>query len=582
MVSGVIEQAWLEVDEFVEAFELAWTADAVPEITDFLPTAEHPQFSETLLELVRVDLELRWQHGCVKTIDDYRHEFPELLDDAESLGQIAFEEFRTRRQSGDSVTAVEYASRFGICTDNWPAITSVEQHDAQASGFPKNGGNHSLARRAGFEATPNYFPEVGSDVLGFHLQSELGRGTFSRVYWARQGDLANRLVVLKVSAESFAEADKLAQLQHANIVPIYSVHRAGQLSAVCMPYFGAATLADVVRDVHGLGSLPPSGRVIVETLNACGQRTVAARQNTAALLYDFRSTENDPGERGGVSPPPVVSPANRGADAAPLAKEMRETRPMNYDGALKTLSGLTYVEAVLWIGAKLADGLSHAHERGILHRDLKPANVLLADDGRPMLLDFNLSADLKQSASVREMLVGGTLPYMAPEQIYAFQQRIHSGDTRSDMFSLGVILFELLAGRNPFSVRQGSVGDAAGKHASGSTAIAAEVAFAQSGSDARCRSNHSPLPRSRSGSALSNGCRASQSSRTTLEATAAASHARALVQREHAAANECVIFLRVKKDCLRSVGQWQDFDLTEADLAAGIVLLEGEVPFLKS
>lgn len=255
---------------------------------------------------------------------------------------------------------------------------------------------------------------------------------------------------------------------------------------------------------------------------------------------------------------------------------------MNYDGALKTLSGLTYVEAVLWIGAKLADGLSHAHERGILHRDLKPANVLLADDGRPMLLDFNLSADLKQSASVREMLVGGTLLYMAPEQIYAFQQRIHSGDTRSDMFSLGVILFELLAGRNPFSVRQGSVGDAAGKHASGSTAIAAEVAFAQSGSDARCRSNHSPLPRSRSGSALSNGCRASQSSRTTLEATAAASHARALVQREHAAANECVIFLRVKKDCLRSVGQWQDFDLTEADLAAGIVLLEGEVPFLKS
>ncbi|MCX7421544.1 MAG: protein kinase [Planctomycetia bacterium] len=431
MVSGVIEQVWLKLDEFVEAFELAWTADAVPEIADFLPPAEHPQFRETLLELVRVDLELRWQHGCAKTIDDYRCEFPELFDDAESLSQIAFEEFRARRQAGESITVGEYASRFGIRTDHWPASASADQHDASASGCSRNGSNHSLARRASWETTSNHFPEIGSNLLGFHLQSELGRGAFSRVYLARQGDLANRLVVLKVSAESFAEADKLAQLQHANIVPIYSVHPAGDLSAVCMPYFGAATLADVVREVHGLRSLPSSGRVIVETLVATFARTWANRRDPHVLANV-------------ASPDPQRN------------EESREARA-SYDGSLKTLSGLSYVEAVLWIGAKLADGLSHAHERGILHRDLKPANVLLADDGRPMLLDFNLSADIKQSASVREMLVGGTLPYMAPEQIYAFQQRIHSGDARSDIYSLGVILFELLAGRNPFPAHHGSL-----------------------------------------------------------------------------------------------------------------------------
>ena len=431
MVSGVIEQVWLKLDEFVEAFELAWTADAVPEIADFLPPAEHPQFRETLLELVRVDLELRWQHGCEKTIDDYRCEFPELFDDAESLSQIAFEEFRARRQAGEPVTLGEYASRFGIRTDNWPATASADQHDAPASGCFHNGSNHSLARRASSETTSNHFPAVGSELLGFHLQSELGRGAFSRVYLARQGDLANRLVVLKVSTESFAEADKLAQLQHANIVPIYSVHRAGNLSAVCMPYFGAATLADVVREIHGLGSLPPSGRVIVETLVATFARTWANRRDPHVL-------------------------ANVATPDTQQNEESCEARA-SYEGSLKTLSGLSYVEAVLWIGAKLADGLSHSHERGILHRDLKPANVLLADDGRPMLLDFNLSADIKQSASVREMLVGGTLPYMAPEQISAFQQRIHSGDARSDLYSLGVILFELLTGRNPFPVQQGSL-----------------------------------------------------------------------------------------------------------------------------
>ena len=78
---------------------------------------------------------------------------------------------------------------------------------------------------------------------------------------------------------------------------------------------------------------------------------------------------------------------------------------------LRELEGLTYVEAVLLLGLRLSEGLRHAHERGILHRDLKPANILLTDDGVPMLLDFNLSEDVKRHA--REPgLIGGTLLYM--------------------------------------------------------------------------------------------------------------------------------------------------------------------------
>ena len=61
--------------------------------------------------------------------------------------------------------------------------------------------------------------------------------------------------------------------------------------------------------------------------------------------------------------------------------------------ALAALGKLSQVNAALWIAARLADGLAHAHERGILHCDLKPANVLIADDGQPMLLDFNVAAD---------------------------------------------------------------------------------------------------------------------------------------------------------------------------------------------
>jgi serine/threonine protein kinase len=111
----------------------------------------------------------------------------------------------------------------------------------------------------------------------------------------------------------------------------------------------------------------------------------------------------------------------------------------------------TYADAALWIVARLADGLSHAHEQGILHRDLKPANVLLADDGRPMLLDFSLAVDAAGDAPP-----GGTLPYMAPEQLEAFLSGARSLDPRSDLYGLGVILFQVLTGRLPYPAREPS------------------------------------------------------------------------------------------------------------------------------
>jgi tetratricopeptide (TPR) repeat protein len=111
----------------------------------------------------------------------------------------------------------------------------------------------------------------------------------------------------------------------------------------------------------------------------------------------------------------------------------------------------TYVDAVIRIGGQLADALAFTHSQGICHRDLKPSNVLLAADGRPMLLDFNLSSDQQRPHSA----LGGTLPYMAPEQLEATDPATAAEaalvDARSDVFSLGVILHELLAGVHPFA-----------------------------------------------------------------------------------------------------------------------------------
>src|SRR2546421_14537 len=82
----------------------------------------------------------------------------------------------------------------------------------------------------------------------------------------RQGGLADGLVALKVTAGEFDESHALAQLQHTNVVPIHSVHRIGPLCAVCMPYFGDVTLADVLRDLVGRGGAPATGKDLLSTL----------------------------------------------------------------------------------------------------------------------------------------------------------------------------------------------------------------------------------------------------------------------------------------------------------------------------
>ncbi|HVK10699.1 MAG TPA: protein kinase, partial [Gemmataceae bacterium] len=115
-------------------------------------------------------------------------------------------------------------------------------------------------------------------------------------------------------------------------------------------------------------------------------------------------------------------------------------------------------EQVTNYARQLCDGLAAVHERGLLHRDLKPANVLIADDGTPLLLDFNLSGDARVRGGVPAVL-GGTLPYMAPEHLEAFQGGTRPVDARSDVYALGLMLFELSTGRHPFPVPAGKVRD---------------------------------------------------------------------------------------------------------------------------
>jgi serine/threonine protein kinase/tetratricopeptide (TPR) repeat protein len=277
-------------------------------------------------------------------------------------------------------------------------------------------------------------PEVGTLFLGFRLVALLGEGAFGRVFLAEQVDMANRPVALKVASNIVFEAHALAQLQHTNIMPIYSWHRAAPYQAVCMPYFGATTLADVLKQVRSSKSLPDSGKIFVSAVHS--RKDVTSRFDSAKPAADLAlGSSADNGAPKPLGPPKAHGKA---AGASPLQR----------------LEGMSYVEAVLSIAASLAEGLGHAHERGILHLDLKPANILLTDDGQPMLLDFNLSRDTKIPPAARAS-PGGTLPYMAPEHLATFQGSEQPVDARSDLYSLGVILYAVLTGAHPFPLYQG-------------------------------------------------------------------------------------------------------------------------------
>ncbi len=376
------------------------------------------------------------------------------------LDQLA-EEFAERFRRGERPSLEEYTDRYPELADDirelFPAMVQVEQVD---EGKANREGDGEARKPTGA------LQQIGD----YRILGQIGRGGMGVVYEAEQISLGRR-VALKVLPQHSAadrttlerfrrEARAAARLHHTNIVPVYEVGQDGDVRFYAMQFIMGQSLDGVIAELRRL-RIRSQSRTSGGEEHGAEMRTITASVAHSILAGGFLPERDVRASAAILAEPTEAAPAHATlvlARATAVDAEATEAGtlpefapdssstptplsqavlPGGTQLSVAEMSHRVFHRSVAHIGRQAASALVHAHARGVIHRDIKPSNLLLDTDGVVWVTDFGLAkADDDGLTQTGDVL--GTIRYMAPERFSG------QADPRSDVYALGLTLYELL------------------------------------------------------------------------------------------------------------------------------------------
>jgi serine/threonine protein kinase/WD40 repeat protein/tetratricopeptide (TPR) repeat protein len=403
------------LEAIFDDFESAWKAKERPKIEDFLQRADGEKRSQVFRDLFAIELDRRLAQGEMPLFHEYQERFTEFISDAKQVYRLAMSQ-------GEKKDPIRI-----------PRTTRFQPIDKLGTG--------------------------GQGEVWLSLDPNMGRRVALKILQpGQQGSERSR-------SEFIRESEISGKLEHPNIVPVYDVTNeltpTGQVNpdspCFIMRVFGDPRLHEAVEAFHAR----PRTRDDYPLLEALRQfEHDRSPKNQKALeqclgRFPFNPDDSDDQKLKNAADSILRDPSEAGTLDASIKR-------MHSDG-FSTAS----LRKLLNRFQRICDGMAYAHSRGVIHRDLKPANVMLGEYGETLIADWGLAKVIGRREEDHRLVtegtlkipstqqpgdhtqqgdIKGTLAYMPPEQASGLLDEL---GPRSDVYSLGAILYCILAGRAP-------------------------------------------------------------------------------------------------------------------------------------